>query len=126
MMHQAAAQYGPHPEPAHELARREAQQEDDKGHGQEGEARDQRRQAQHLLEVQRAHVPHREQRGTEQEHDDVGHLQRALVTSLKGTRGAVANRASTRPNSANRPAPTTIGTRRQETSSRSWPAVTIP
>ena len=69
-------------------------------HRQEDQAGVQRREAEHLLQVERADEPHREQRGAEQQDDRCWRRCSGLVSSLNGISGADAKRASITPNSA--------------------------
>ena len=70
------AEHRTYAEPADQLAGTARHEHDRQRHRQEGQAGVERREPQHLLQVERAQVPHREQRGAEQQHDPVGHLKR--------------------------------------------------
>ena len=73
---QPGAEHGPHAEPRNQLSGTAGDEQDRQRHRQERQPRLQRRQPQHLLQVERAQVPHREQRGAEQDDDQVRVLQR--------------------------------------------------
>ncbi len=73
---QAAAEHRAHAELADEPPGARGDQHDRQRHRQEDQAGVKRREAEHLLQIERADEPHRKQRRAEQQHDRVRDLQR--------------------------------------------------